>query len=138
MEPVIRAAILAIIRGGATDSIDTTSSRFAATTLCAVAAAVLAMAAMGCAAAALWMWGVPHLGAIGASLVVSATLAAACLTVLAAMKHLRTHSETAQPSGGTPALLLAEAGRLFKDHKGAILTAALLAGLAAERRDREK
>ena len=138
METMIRAAILAAIRSGAAETLDASSSRFAMTTLWAGATAVLAVAAVGCGLAALWTWELPILGAAGASLVVSGILVVAALGAFMVTRRLHLPVKPPAACNPTNALLLAEAGRLFKQHKGSVLMAALLAGLAAERYDREK
>lgn len=140
METVLRSVILAILRAGSAESPETSPRRLAIATLWGAATAILATAGLGCAALALWIWQIPQLGPIGASLTVSALLFAAAFAGLGALRGVLAAS-TAKPSppaAGSPALLLGEAQRLFNDHKGAALVVALLAGLAIERHEREK
>jgi hypothetical protein len=138
MEAMIRAAILAVIRGGAAETLDASSSRFAMTTLWAGATAVLAAAALGCGLAALWAWERPILGDAGASLVVSGVLLVGALVAFMVTRRLHHPAKSHTACNASQAMLVAEAGRLFKQHKGSALIAAVLAGLAAERYDREK
>ena len=135
---MIRAAILAVIRGGAAETLDASSSRFAMTTLWAGATAVFAASALGCGLAALWTWERPILGAAGACLVVSGVLVVAALVAFLVTRRLHRPAKSGPTCHATQTMLLAEAGRLFKQHKGSVLIAALLAGMAAERYDSEK
>lgn len=140
METVLRSVILAILRAGAAETIETSPRRLALATLWGAVTAILAAAGLGCAALALWIWQIPQLGPIGASLTVSALLFAAALVGLGVLRHVLA-APTAKPStlaAGSLAPLLGEAQRLFNEHKGAALLAALLAGLAVERHEREK
>jgi hypothetical protein len=140
METVLRSVILAILRAGAAQTIETSPRRLALATLFGGVTAILAAAGLGCAALALWIWQIPQLGTIGASLTVSALLFAAALAGLGALRRVLA-APTAKPSplaSGSLAPLLGEAQRLFNDHKGAALVVALLAGLAMERHEREK
>jgi hypothetical protein len=133
MASVISAATMSVARSATANTIIASPQRVVTVALCAIAAAILATGSIACASAALWIWGVPSLGAAGAPLAVAAVLLAACLAVLALMRHtLRSH-RTAPAAAATPAQLLAEARHLFKDHKGSVLMAALIAGLEAGR-----
>ena len=134
MEAVIRSVIMAIARNGAAEVLVNSGSRVAAI-LCAVAAAVLVTASVGCTSAALWIWAEPRLGPVGAPLAVAGALLVLCLAVLIVMRHVLHPCRAPSPPNPAPApaLLLAEATRLFKDHKASVLLAALVAGLAAGR-----
>lgn len=138
MEAIIRAVVLSIVQGGATGAMESSSSRLAAATLWAVVTAVLAMAALGCAAAAFWLWQVPNLGPVGASIAVSGGLVAAALMALAATRRALAPTKPPPAPAETLGLLLREGGRLFRENKRAILVAALVAGLAVERYERDK
>lgn len=140
MESMLRSVILAILSAGAGQSTETSPRRLALATLWGAATAILATAGLGCAALALWIWQIPQLGPIGASLTVSALLFAAALAGLGALRGVLA-TPPAKPSplaAGSLAPLLGEAQRLFNEHKGAALVVALLAGLAMERHEREK
>jgi hypothetical protein len=140
MESMLRSVILALLSAGAGQSTETSPRRLALATLWGAATAILATAGLGCAALALWIWQIPQLGPIGASLTVSALLFAAALAGLGALRGVLA-TPAAKPSplaAGSLAPLLGEAQRLFNEHKGAALVVALLAGLAMERHEREK
>jgi O-antigen/teichoic acid export membrane protein len=106
-------------------------------TACVVAAAAAAVgcaiAALGCLLAALWIYARPHVGAVGAPLVVAGVLLAIGLAVLGLMRHKLKRRPPPPPAGDALASLLAEATRLLKEHKGSVLTVALLAGFVAGR-----
>lgn len=135
MDPLIRTAILAIARSGAVDMMVPSGERLAAT-LCATFAAALLAVSVGCTSAALWIWAVPRFGPVGAPLAVAASLLVLGLAALLLMRHLSRSRRAACRSNPPPDILLAEAMRVFKDHKGSVLLAALMAGLAAGRSER--
>ena len=137
MEAIIRTVVMAILRGGAAETIDPSSNRLATATLWAVVSAVLAVAGIGCAAAGLWMWLASALGPVVASLTVAGVLVVASLGALAAMRH--SLAPTKPPPSAKDRLegLAVEALRIFKEHKGPVLLAAVIAGLATEHRDRK-
>ena len=102
--------------------------------VCVVAVTLVAagcgVAAVACGLAALWIYALPHVGAVGAPLVVAGVLVVMVLGMLAVMRYGL--KRRAPPAAGlTPALLQAEATRLLKEHKGSVLVAAVLAGLVA-------
>jgi len=131
MGSLIKLATWALIESGRAGSARAATMRMSAAALCAGLAAVLALAAFGCAATALWIVTLPSLGPVGAPLVVAASLSIA--TVILAMtgwlivRHSRHESDVA----AVPEFLLFEATRLFNEHKGAVLLAALVAGMVA-------
>jgi hypothetical protein len=96
-------------------------------------ASLSAMAAIGCALWALWVYALPFAGPVGAPLIVAAVLLAVCIAALtAARQALRPdmrRSIRAQALSG--ASLSNEAAALFKDQKSALLLSALLAGVMA-------
>lgn len=136
MDAVLGAAIMAITRSAATNTIVPPARQLATASMCAIVAAVLVTTSVGCAAAALWIWTVPRLGPVGAPLVVAAFLLVGGLAVLALMRHILRRRRMPYPDDLTPELLLAEAMHLFKHHKATVLLAALIAGLAAGRNER--
>lgn len=138
MEAIIRAVILSMVQTGATASAQSSSNSLAAATLWTAVAAVLAAAGIGCAAIALWLWQATSLGPVGASLVVSGVLLTAALAAWAAMRRALVPPKHSPTPTEPLDVLLAEAGRLFKENKAAALAAAFAAGLAAERYDRKK
>lgn len=98
-----------------------------------VAGTLCAIAAVACGLAALWIYVQPHMGAVGAPLVVGGVLVALCLAMLMLVRYGLTPRQASKPATGAPALLLADVTRLVKDNKGPVLMAALLAGLLAGR-----
>jgi hypothetical protein len=133
---ILSAAIIGLVRSGAAGSIASSADRMAKVGLCAIVAAVLLTASVGCALAALWIWDVPRLGPAGAPLPVAGILLAGCLAAIVLMRHTARLRQAPSSSNATPELLLAEAVRLLKDHKGAVLMAALIAGLMAGRSEK--
>jgi hypothetical protein len=99
----------------------------------AFVASLSAMAAIGCALWALWVYALPFAGPVGAPLIVAAVLLAVCIAALSAARQaLRPdmrRSIRAQALSG--ASLGQEAAALFKDKKSALLLSALLAGVMA-------
>jgi hypothetical protein len=131
IEAVARLAVMALAQTGITRAIAPSATRLTAAGLCGLAAAILATACLGCASAALWVWGIPRLGSAGAPLMVASVLLIACFAVLAWMRHILRTRPVPSVVNPAPAVLLTEAKRLFADQKGGVLMAALIAGLAA-------
>ena len=96
-----------------------------------VAAATCAVAAVACGLVAVWIFTLPHVGAAGAPAIVAGVLLAMCLALLALRRFGL--KRPVPPAGASTSVLFAEATRLLQDHKGAVLTAALVAGLIAGR-----
>ena len=97
-------------------------------------ASISAMAAIGCALWALWVYALPMAGPVGAPLIVAAFLLAICLAALAAARQSlrpRRRHMRAQSLSSAGASLSHEASALFKDQKSALLLSALLAGVVA-------
>jgi hypothetical protein len=136
LEGIASSAITAFVRSGAAVTIASSADRMAKAGLCAVVAGVLATASIGCALAALWIWEIPRLGAAGAPLLVAAILLVGGLATLAAMRLVMRPRPAPPPAFAAPELLLAEAMRLFRDRKGAVLLAAIIAGLMAGRSEK--
>ena len=86
----------------------------------ALLAAVLLLAALGCALAALWIVTAPRLGPAGAALVVAVCLLVLGLAALAVVLRRR-------PGPPTPVVI--PLGELTRANKATMLTAALIAGL---------
>jgi hypothetical protein len=125
MDSLIKLATWAVIEYGRTSRATTITAA-----LCAGLAIVLMLAALGCAVTALWLFTLPSLGSVGAPLVVAASLTVlALIFALAAWFYMRRNRRS--PGATTPQLLMTEAMRLFSEHKGAVLLAAVVAGMAA-------
>jgi len=110
------------------------ATRVATVTICTLLAMGFGFAAFTCASVALWIVLVPYLGSVAATLVIAAVLLAACLAmVLLARNALRPKSNP-MPSAASQfptEQLLAQGSQLVKEHKGAMLLAALVAGMVA-------
>jgi len=131
IEGLLRLATMAAAAFGKAGSIGRTTGRITAAALCASLAAVSVIAAGGCAAAALWLYAIPHVGAAGAPLVAAGGLLVFCVVLMIVARGILHYRRRASRSMPAPGLLLEEALRLFSENKGALLLAALVAGLAA-------
>lgn len=131
IDGMLRLATMAAAAAGKTGSIGRTTGRMTAAALCASLAAVSAVAAGGCAAVALWLWAIPHVGPVGAPLVAAGGLLVFCAVLMIVARGIldrRRRVAGAMPASG---LRLEEVLRLFNENKGTVLLAALVAGLAA-------
>ena len=82
IDGLLRLATMAAAASGKTGSIGRTTGRMTAAALCASLAAVSAIAAGGCAAVALWLWAIPHVGPVGAPLVAAGGLLVFCAVLM--------------------------------------------------------
>jgi hypothetical protein len=130
MGSLIKLATWALIESGRAGSARAATIRMTAAALCAGLAAVLVLAAFGCAATALWIVVLPSLGPVGAPLVVAAGLSIVTLILAMTGWQIVRHSRQRADVAAAPEFLLSEATRLFSEHKGAVLLAALVAGMA--------
>jgi hypothetical protein len=132
---LVLSALAASSRGSAFAAL---TGRMAVAALLGGFAVLLVAAAWGCACAALWIALIPALGPAWAPLVV----AGACLAmagILALIAWLVMRRRRARPSDGLQVdVLLAEAGRVINEHKGAALLAAALAGMLAASNGRKR
>jgi hypothetical protein len=131
IDGMLRLATMAATAAGKTGDIGRTTGRMTAAALCASLAAVSAIAAGGCAAVALWLWAIPHVGPVGAPLVAAGGLLVFCAVLMIVARGIvqrRRRAAAAMPASG---LRLDELLRLFNENKGTVLLAALVAGLAA-------
>jgi hypothetical protein len=131
MGGLIKLATWALIESGRAGSARAAAIRMSMASLCASLAAVLALAAFGCAAAALWIAMLPVLGPIGAPFAVAASLSIVTVILAAVGWLIVRHSRQKSDIAAAPEILLSEATRLFSEHKGAVLLAAFVAGMAA-------
>jgi hypothetical protein len=131
IDGLLRLATMAAAASGKTGSSGRTTGRMTAAALCASLAAVSVIAAGGCAAAALWLYAIPHVGAAGAPLVAAGGLLVFCVVLMIVAREILRYRRRASSSVRASGLPLEEALRLFSENKGAILLAALVAGLAA-------
>ena len=131
MGSLIKLAAWALIESGRAGSARAATIRMSAAALCAGLAAMLVLAAFGCAATALWIAVLPALGPVGAPLVVAAGLSIVTLIVAMIGWQIVRHGRQRSGVAVAPEFLLSEATRFFSEHKGAVLLAALVAGMAA-------
>lgn len=91
----------------------------------------LGCAAMGFAIAGIWVYLEPEIGSASASLVVAAILLAGCGVAIGIISYLcRATPRPAAPQVDLKAIT-DEASQLVRNHKGALLLAAFVAGLLA-------
>ena len=103
----------------------------------AIIAGHLALAGVGCITAAIWIFTVPYFGAAGAALTAAACLFLVGLLVIGiAAWTLRANSKpvAAVPKLQMPLIL----NQLFVEQKGALLVAALVAGMMAAQSQRKR
>jgi len=131
MGSLIKLAAWALIESGRAGSAHAATIRMSAAALCAGLAAMLVLAAFGCAATALWIAVLPALGPVGAPLVVAAGLSIVTLIVAMLGWRIMRYGRQRSNVAVAPEFLLSEATRFFSEHKGAVLLAALVAGMAA-------
>lgn len=103
----------------------------------AVFAGLLAMAAIGCVAAAIWIFTVPYVGMAGAALITAAYLLLAGMVVMG-IAVLIVQNE-AKPVGANlnqqiPLIM----NQLMKEQKGTLVAAALVAGMMAAENQRKR
>jgi hypothetical protein len=136
MGSLIKLAALAFLEAGKLRQIRAATLRMMAAGLCAGLAILLMLGVLGCISAALWLSVLPSLGPVGAPLIVAGFLALLALILAAAgwliLRPKRRRAAAAATSAAlAPQMLMAEAARLFKEHKGAVMLAAVIAGMAA-------
>jgi hypothetical protein len=132
MGSLIKLIASTLLATGGVDHLQATITRLVLVALCAALAAVMMLGALGCLAAALWIYTLPSLGPVGAPLVVAAAFLIVTLILVAVACRLRRpgwRKAAAAPAAG--ASLAPEIARLLKEHKGTVLLAAAIAGMAA-------
>jgi len=138
IDGLLRLATVAAAASGKAGSIGRTTGRMTAATLCASLAAVSALAAGGCAAAALWLFAIPHVGAACAPLVAAGGLLVFGGVLIAVARGIVRYRRAPPRSSAAPGLRLEDALRLFGENKGTLLLAALVAGLVAGNSGRKR
>lgn len=137
MGNLVKLAGLLLVGFARTGNVRDCLIRTTAAALCATLAAVLALAALGCAATALWIFALPALGPVGAPLVVAAVLSTLILVLAMAIWLIHRGGRRQASADTDPQLLLAGATRLFSEHRAAALLAAVVAGVVAGTRARK-
>ena len=103
----------------------------------ALVAVLLALAAAGCVAAAIWIFAVPYVGSAGAALISAAyLLLAGLMTLLISSWVLKkeTRPVAENLAAQTPLIM----NQLIVEHKGTLLVAALVAGMMAAESQRKR
>lgn len=128
--------IMASAQDAAVKQGQSTVERIEHIVLFTIAAAVCGAAAVVSAMAAIWIYAIGFVGPVGAPLIVAslfATMSGVFLIVRRSAIRPRPASPAPDP---VPAMLLAEATHLLKEHKGMTLLAAVLAGLELSRKEK--
>jgi hypothetical protein len=135
MSGLIRLA-LALVAAGAVQAGRRPIAQMACVAVATAMAAICGIATVACVLTALWIYALPHVGAVGAPLIVAGVLFVMSFAVYALMRRAMKPRPAQFAGGVTIELLQAEATRLFKEHKGTALVAALVVGLLAGRDER--
>lgn len=130
MSSLIKLLAWGLIESGRAGTARAATIRMTIAALCAGLATVLMLGALGCAVTALWIFMLPFLGPIGAPLIIAAALLVAALIMAAIVWLVGRHDRRKPDLAMAPQLLLSEATRFFSEHKGAVMLAALVAGMA--------
>jgi hypothetical protein len=130
MNAIARSALMAAELSAAA-SLRDRARRIGVVSGSVVVAGTLIAAAVGCAAASLWIYAAPRLGPAAAPLLVAGVLLVMALAVLMLTSQDWGRRRMPPPSSAMPLMALADATRLIRGHKGIVLTAALVAGLIA-------
>ena len=131
MGSLIKLAVSALLATGGVNHLQASITRLAIVAACAVFAAVMMLGALGCLAAALWILTLPSLGPVGAPLVVAAAFLVVTLIRVAVACGVRRPGRRKSAAAPAAASLAPELARILRDHKGTVLLAAALAGMAA-------
>lgn len=119
---------LAVLQSSAARSAPQAIEKFALVALMQLVAALSAIAALGCALGALWIYAAPICGAAGALLADAGILCALALAAPALARRTRELRSRSPAPGSEADALRAGAADLFRQHTGLALLAALLAG----------
>ncbi len=136
-EKLIRSVLVARAAGTVAERLGKALQRAITTMVCAILAGILLLAAFGCAVAALWIFLRPQIGPVFTPLAVAGLfllLAVALLLVSRAVSDGTSARASAAAAGDPLAELATDALRLLREHKGAALLSAVLAGLILGRR----
>ena len=131
IDGLLRLAAMVVPALGTTGSGGPTTGRMTAAALCASLAAVSAIAAGGCGTVALWLYAIPYVGPAGAPLVAAGGLLAFCVVLMTVARGILHYRRRASQIAPAPGLRLEDVLPLFRENKGPVLLAALVAGLAA-------
>lgn len=124
---------LTLVENAAVRHIRQPIARMAYVVTFALMAIGCAIAGIGCGLAALWIYALPHVGAVGAPLVVSGVLLAMSLVMLMVARYT-SGARSAPPKDPDLESVISEAMKLLKEHKNSVLLATFLTGLIAGKR----
>jgi hypothetical protein len=130
MSSLIKLLAWGLIESGRVGNARTATIRMTTAALCAGLAVVLMLGALGCAVTALWIFMLPSLGPVGSPLAVAVTLSIVAVIMAAIVWLAGRHDRSKSDLAMAPQILLSEATRFFSEHKGAVMLAALVAGMA--------
>jgi hypothetical protein len=131
MGSLIKLILPALLAGGGVNHLQAAITRLVVVGLCATLAAVMMLAALGCLAAALWIYTLPCLGPVGAPLVVAGAFLILTLILVAIACRIRRPGRRKAAAAPAAASLAPELARILRENKGTVLLAAALAGMAA-------
>jgi hypothetical protein len=141
MFEAFRLAAAGLARLAATESAGRAIRRVSVAAALELLAALIVIAAIGCAAAGLWIWLRPAVGPVGAPFITALVLLLVAAILAGAGYLILRDRRPRRPAGGAArggelgvAMEFAEsAGRaglgLLREHKGSLLLAALIGGL---------
>lgn len=98
-------------------------------------AAGCVLTGFACVLAALWIYAVPHVGPVGAPLIVAGVLFVVAGGMILIYRNGATPRQSPPPLDISAALLTTEAANFVKNHSGSLLLAALIAGAATARKE---
>jgi hypothetical protein len=128
--------VLAAVEEFAARSLRRAVRRLAYVAGCVAVALCCGMGAFGCALAALWIYAIPHVGAVGAPLVVAAVLLAIGLGFFALSRRSAGAQRVLPAMNIDYAAVAAELSEMVREHKAPTLIAAFLAGVMAGTKNR--
>jgi hypothetical protein len=142
MDVLMKGAAIAFAETVSAGGTGFAARRMTAAAWCGTLATAFAVAAVGCAVTALWVFVLPEVGPVGAPLIAAAALLLLCVPLLVIARSLMRRRSTrlpatAVPDVALPVLLITQASRLLQENKGSALLAALLAGATAGGLDRK-
>jgi hypothetical protein len=143
MKSIVMMALSALLQGSLVSRAAETAGRLSIPILFGMIAAMFAIAAIGCLAAALWIFLIPSVGPVWAPVICAGALFALAgilvATGIAISRRMKARAHAPLPSlaAAIPDGLLDDVGDMLKKNQGALLAAALVAGIFAATRRRD-
>ena len=131
MGGLIKMILPALLASGGVNHLQAAITRLIVVALCGMLAAVMMLGALGCLAAALWIYTLPCLGPVGAPLVVAGAFLILTLILVAIACRIRRPGRRKAAAAPAAASMAPELARILRENKGTVLLAAALAGMAA-------